>query len=173
MLLGTHHASITTPDIDRLADFYCNQLGFELVMVGAWDGDAPVCDLIYGLEKTSVRMAMLKLGGSFLELFEFIHPVGKRSDAERAVSTPGFTHVAVQVTDIEAEYARLVAEGVRFHCPPQEVPGLCKATYGRDPEGNIFELLEPAPRGAFDPAAPAGDQTSLREQLALTRSFRR
>ena len=29
-----------------------------------------------------------------------------------------------------------------FHCPPQEVEGGIRATYGRDPDGNVVELLE-------------------------------
>jgi len=30
---------------------------------------------------------------------------------------------------------------MRFHCPPQDVGDL-RATYGRDPDGNVVELLE-------------------------------
>jgi hypothetical protein len=39
-------------------------------------------------------------------------------------------------------YVRLVVAGVRFHCPVVTFPSGVKATYGRDQDGNVFELLE-------------------------------
>ena len=35
----------------------------------------------------------------------------------------------------------LVSKGVNFHCPPQDF-GSVKATYGRDIDGNVFEIQE-------------------------------
>jgi hypothetical protein len=31
---------------------------------------------------------------------------------------------------------------MRFHCPPQAAGKGIRATYGRDPDGNVVELLE-------------------------------
>jgi hypothetical protein len=45
------------------------------------------------------------------------------------------------VVDVDAEYERLKAAGMTFHCPPQGMSGI-RATYGRDPDGNVIELLE-------------------------------
>ena len=75
--------------------------------------------------------------------------LGKAGDPNRPVCDQGITHICLQVTDIDAEYARLSAAGMRFHCAPQTAPGLCRATYGRDPDGNIVELIEPDPAGPF------------------------
>jgi hypothetical protein len=36
---------------------------------------------------------------------------------------------------------------MRFHCPPQNL-GESRVTYGRDPDGNVIELLE-----SLDPAS--------------------
>ena len=75
MFRSLHHASITTADLDRLSAFYETHFGFERVSTqGEWDGGAPVADAIYGLRDTSVRMVMLRLGDTFLELFEFRRP---------------------------------------------------------------------------------------------------
>jgi len=150
MFRNLHHAGITTADVDRLSTFYETHFGFERVHQGEWDGGAPLADAIYGLRDTSVRMVMLRLGNTFLELFEFRRPVRTRDD-DRAVAVPGLTHVAVITDDIDADHDRLVAAGVTFHCPPQIAPGLCRAAYARDPDGNIVELLQPAPGGPFDP----------------------
>ena len=61
--------------------------------------------------------------------------------ANRAVNEHGITHICLQVRDIHSEYERLQAAGMSFHCPPQaQDTGF--VTYGRDPDGNVVELLE-------------------------------
>ena len=45
------------------------------------------------------------------------------------------------MVDIDKEYERLAAAGMRFHCAPVQ-NGDAKMTYGRDPDGNVIELLE-------------------------------
>jgi predicted enzyme related to lactoylglutathione lyase len=46
------------------------------------------------------------------------------------------------VEDIERVYRQAKASGARFHCAPLDFGGEARATYGRDPDGNIFELWE-------------------------------
>ena len=60
----------------------------------------------------------------------------------------GITHLCLDVSDIDAEYARLKGAGMRFHCPPQDL-GAARATYGRDPDGNVVELQE-----VMEPTSP-------------------
>lgn len=149
MITGLHHVSITTGNFDRMVDFYCDLLGFTVALEFSWDGDSPTSDAIFALEDTAVRMAMLKTSNAFFEIFEFSNPVGKANEPQRPVCDKGVTHMCLTVGDIDGEYARLLAAGMRFHCPPQMAQGLCRATYGRDPDGNIVELIEPEPDGAF------------------------
>ena len=73
--------------------------------------------------------------------------------SKRQVCNQGITHICIAVSDIAAEHARLSAAGMAFLSPPQDVPGLCRAVYGRDPDGNIVELIEADPAGPF--ALPA------------------
>ena len=58
----------------------------------------------------------------------------------------GYTHFALDVVDIDAEYQRLSENGMTFHAPPpsrEEMGGSAlRAIYGRDPDGNIIELQE-------------------------------
>lgn len=149
MILGLHHASITTGNLDRLAAFYRDQLGFTVVMESAWNGDNPQADTIFGLKGSAVRMVMLRTANAFLELFEFAHPVSPERGSDRPVFHQGLTHICIAVSDLEAEYARLCAAGMSFNSAPQHVPGLCRAVYGRDPDGNLIELIEPDPAGPF------------------------
>lgn len=154
-VLGLHHASITTEHLERLRTFYCGLFGFEVALEVEWDAGHPVPDAIYGLKDTAVRMLLLRHANACLEIFEFRSPRTGRPAGLPQVNTPGYTHVCLQVADIETEYARLSAAGVTFNCRPQSLRGWCKATYGRDPDGNLFELLEPIPGSVFDPRAAA------------------
>jgi catechol 2,3-dioxygenase-like lactoylglutathione lyase family enzyme len=149
MIVGLHHASITTPDRDRLVAFYRDLLGFEVVRQSEWAGGNPMADAIYDLKDSAVKMAMLRTANAYLEVFQFENPKGRTGALDRPVCDAGVTHICLTVTDIEGEYARLSAAGMRFHCPPQAAPGVGAATYGRDPDGNIVELIQPDPVGAF------------------------
>jgi len=141
MLLGFHHAAIATPDLERCLRFYTGVLGCEVVRTFGWEAGSEAADAVTGLEGSAARAAMLRLGSSHLEIFEFSAPAAAARRGERAVNEPGITHICLQVADIHAEYERLQAAGMRFHCPPQaQESGF--VTYGRDPDGNVIELLE-------------------------------
>jgi catechol 2,3-dioxygenase-like lactoylglutathione lyase family enzyme len=58
------------------------------------------------------------------------------------VSDQGITHFCFRVDDVEAAHARLEAAGDRFHCEPLTFGSRAIATYARDPDGNVFELLQ-------------------------------
>jgi glyoxylase I family protein len=141
MLMGFHHAAISTPDLDRFLEFYCDKLGCEVAWTFGWDAPSPEADSVTGLTGSAARAAMLKLGESYLEVFEFSAPPASPVNGERPVHEYGITHICLQVKDIHKEYERLKAAGMEFHCPPRaQDSGFL--TYGRDPDGNVVELLE-------------------------------
>jgi extradiol dioxygenase family protein len=84
---------------------------------------------------------MLKKGNAYLELFQYESPVPKEADPNRPVNDHGFTHICLDVTDLDGEYERLKAAGMHFHCAPIDMPNE-KTVYGRDPFGNVLELQE-------------------------------
>ncbi|RMF98586.1 MAG: VOC family protein [Gammaproteobacteria bacterium] len=141
MLKGFHHAAISTPDLDRLIEFYCGLLGCELAWTFGWDRGSGEADALTGLQESAARAAMLRLGDSHLELFEFSSPPPLPRAGERAVNAYGISHICIEVQDLQGEYARLSAAGMRFHCPPLAQDSGYVA-YGRDPDGNVVELLE-------------------------------
>ena len=142
MIHGINHVAISTHDIERLAAFYTDLLGFEEVFKLNWEVGDEVLDNITGLTDSSARIIMLKCGNACVELFEYASPPPKAGDPRRPVCDHGITHICLEVSDIEDEYARLSAAGMHFHCPPQLVGGTINATYGRDPDGNVVELLQ-------------------------------
>jgi catechol 2,3-dioxygenase-like lactoylglutathione lyase family enzyme len=141
MILGIHHTAISTGDIERSLRFYRDLLGFKEVFSSKWDIGTETTDNIVGLKDSSARVVMLRAGNACVELFQYATPEPKPGDVNRPVCDHGITHLCLQVADIDAEYTRLKAAGMRFHCPPQNTSGL-RATYGRDPDGNVVELLE-------------------------------
>lgn len=101
------------------------------------------------------KSALFRAGNTHLEIFRYITPVGKDPIVNRPACDAGVTHVAFDVVDILAEYERLKKAGVPFHTEPQTV-GLFRSTYGRDPDGNIFELQE-----VMDPRHPVALENLL------------
>jgi catechol 2,3-dioxygenase-like lactoylglutathione lyase family enzyme len=141
MIRGVHHTAISTGDLDRALAFYRDLFGFEVAMEFEWPKGTEFADRITGLEGSAARTAMLKAGNMWIEIFEYSSPTPKEGDPVRPVCDHGITHLCLDVVDIDAEYERLQAAGMRFHCPPQDL-GIAKATYGRDPDGNVVELQE-------------------------------
>ncbi len=145
MILGIHHVAISTGNLGRLVHFYTDVLGFEIVTEIGWK-DNPQIDRIVGLQGSEADSVMLRTGNIYIELFQYHKPEGKQSDPQRPVSDHGYTHFCIAVEDIDAEYERLLAAGMTFHCPPpggndsKEAP--VRATYGRDPDGNVIEIQE-------------------------------
>jgi len=145
MIRGIHHVAICTPDLDRLAAFYTDVMGFDEVMSTSWR-DRPLVDRMIGLTDSAARQVMLRAGNAHLELFQYESPVGSVADPDRNPASQGYTHFCIDVVDIDAEYARLSTNGMSFHSPPptrdEMNGGPIRAIYARDPDGNIVELQE-------------------------------
>lgn len=141
MFLGFHHTGISTPDLDRLKDFYCNLLGFEERAGGEWEQGRPDLDAIVGFEDSAARFVMLWTGNTHLELFEYRHPTPKPRDPSTRACDHGISHICVDVIDVDSEYERLLAAGVKFTTPPVSVFGV-RTTYAQDPDGNVLEFQE-------------------------------
>ena len=141
MIKGFHHAAISTPDLQRCIDFYTNVIGGEVAWTFGWPAGTPEADQVTGLQNSAAQAAMLKIGDTFLEVFEFSSPQSKPQSGKRPVNNHGITHICLEVTDIRTEYKRLHDAGMEFNCEPQQQDG-SSMVYGRDPDGNVVELIE-------------------------------
>jgi catechol 2,3-dioxygenase-like lactoylglutathione lyase family enzyme len=138
------HVGISVADIDRSIAFYREMFGMEQACdVFAFDG--PRFSAVMGLPQASGRMCMITGGDVALELFEFAAPEPEAQDPAYPVANHGISHFGFEVEDIEAVHARLSAAGVTLHAPVTTFASGMKATYGRDPDGNVFEIMERGP----------------------------
>lgn len=143
MISGVHHVGFSTPDIERLIDFYRDVVGFELALRIEHGTPSGQLDKMVEMDGVTSRMAMLRAGNVFLELIQFNTPPGKPRPADWKIADHGIGHIGLLVDDIDAEYARLSAAGMHFHAPPVHNQGRpTAACWGRDPDGNRVEIIQ-------------------------------
>ena len=148
MSLRLSHVGLSVVDLDRSIAFYRRVFNMRVGVEGGFGG-APY-ESVLALQGASGRAALLESddGALQIELFEFAAPAPRPADRKRRVCDHGLTHFCVEVNDIASEYRRMKEAGVTFHCEPRVFePSGSKATYGRDPDGNVFELWEKAGAG--------------------------
>lgn len=139
MIQGVHHLAISTHDLDRFVDHYQLWFGFERCGKGGWDVGNTRIDQMVGLADSAARYEMIRLGNIYIEVFEYAAP---RGEAMRPrMCDHGLIHLCLYTDDVVADYERLKALGMEFNCPPGG-SGATRATYGRDCDGNIVELLQ-------------------------------
>ena len=126
----------------RALGFYRDLLGLEVVLEYDWPVGTKVADRVAGLSGSAARSAVVRVGNAMIELYEWSAPTPLSADPERRVCDHGITHICLDVIEIDAEYKRLKAAGVPFHCEPQKVGKGVRCTYARDPDGNVIELQE-------------------------------
>lgn len=100
MLTKINHVGIAVRSLDEVLPLYRDQLGMA-------------CKGIEEVAEQKVRVAMLQIGESKIELLE---PTSPESPLAKFLEKngPGIHHLAYEVADIEAAIARLVADGVRM-----------------------------------------------------------
>ncbi|MFN8512839.1 MAG: VOC family protein [Thermomicrobiales bacterium] len=121
-ITGTHHLALATRNFDRLRDFYTQTLG--LPILGGFPGE---------------RIIFLGAGTTAIELLE-------EGTTPRPHDPTGWSHLALEVADLDAAHATLAARGVPFHLPPENYPPdtpTVRIAFFRDPDGNEIELIQP------------------------------
>ena len=100
MLTKINHIGIAVKSLEISIPFYRDNLGMSFAGIEA-------------VEEQKVRVAMLQVGESKIELLE---PTAEDSPVARFIEKngEGIHHVAYEVEDIEAAIAKLTEEGVRM-----------------------------------------------------------
>jgi catechol-2,3-dioxygenase len=126
-----NHAVLFVSDLDRVVDFYSRAFGFEVIF------------------QTPGQAAFLRARNSTNH-----HDLGLFASRERTrapLGSPGLYHLAWEVPTIDdlaaaratlAEFGALVGESDH---------GATKSLYGKDPDGNEFEIMWLVPRADWGP----------------------
>ncbi|MCX6690700.1 MAG: VOC family protein [Methanoregula sp.] len=142
MIRTVRHVGIVVKKIDDVLPFYRDLLGMKLVK----KTHEPEQFINHLLGISRCQLVTVKLaaeeGETLLELLEFAsHP----SDHAAAPSlfSPGITHIAFTVKNLDGLYQKLINEGILFLSPPlRSTDGFAKVAFCRDPAGNYLELVE-------------------------------
>lgn len=120
-IIGTHHVGISTPDLDRLLEFYVDVLGLRP------DGGFP-----------DQNIAFVDAGTTLVEL---VGETAGNTDCRKS----GWNHLALEVQDVDAAFAKLSARGIAFDVSPEDFPPndpKFRIAFLHDPDGNQIELIQ-------------------------------
>jgi lactoylglutathione lyase len=129
LITGVAHVGIRVHELSRSRAFY-ESLGFKF-LVGPI-GPEPVAIL----EHPSGVVVNFIINSSRLAQENILMDVPEKH--------PGYTHVALAVTNLDLAHEALLAVGVGIAEGPVEFPG-ARALFIRDPDGNVIEFNQAVP----------------------------
>lgn len=142
MSVRFHHPGLVVPDIEKACAFYKDLLEVEEVRRFSWDfKDGDFAAAIINLTGSAAEAIMLEGEGFNFELFQYSAPEQHGDPGTREPCDPGITHIAFEFDDIKIACQRFTEGGGSLHGDPVDL-GHAKVIYGRDPFGNIIELMQ-------------------------------
>jgi len=154
MIQGFWHVAFTVRDLESSVKWYTEALGLEYVRGQVQENE--YTSRLVGFPNARLKVALLRvpgqplgLSGHHIELIEYERPRGE--DIPLDTNRTGVGHWAFEVDDLQAEFNRLKALGVRFksETPNQITEGVNRggcSVYFLDPDGITLELLQPPSR---------------------------
>jgi glyoxylase I family protein len=135
-----HHTAFSCHDYPKARAFFVDLLGFE-VLGEIETRDEPELAAIVGMPGACCTWAMLGRDGYHIELFRWKTPEGQPVALRQC--DVGWTHICMQVRDIDEVWRRLKAAGYEPLSRPGNLRGgRAKPFYCRGPEGCIVEFCE-------------------------------
>jgi len=138
---GIHHIGMNSANASALVEFYTQILDFRLVTDFVGWRDYREADALVGTEGSAAAFAMLQCSNCYLEIFQYENPASENLGAKRAWDR-GYTHLCLGVDDVVAAHHELKTRGMPFLAESPVDFGEIKAIYGRDPDGNLIELIQ-------------------------------
>lgn len=121
IFMGVDHPAIASANVDSLAKWYCEVLGCEK----------------YHREDKPVWMLKAK-DGSLLEIM----PIDDTERPKRTTWAPGWSHLAVRVSDFSEAESILDRQRINWTSTVVEAIGSGKVRSFEDPEGNMLKIIE-------------------------------
>ena len=131
-ILGLHHATLISSDLDRTAGFYRDILGFALVREGVNEDDPGTRHFWFAADPGNPEGLQL----SFLEYPQM---------QEASQGTGSVHHLALKVgSPAEVESWRDYLQSREIPTTPVHRRGGLSSVYLRDPDGHILEIVADA-----------------------------
>ena len=121
VFLGIDHPAVAAEDVDGLAAWYVETLGYEKV----FRHDKPV-------------WILRAQDGTLLEIM----PRDETPRPERTTWTPGWSHIAIRVSDFDRAQRVLDGKGLQWTGNETGAIGGGRVRNFVDPEGNMLQILE-------------------------------
>ena len=143
--IGIRHAAIVASDMEKVLPFYRDLLGMQIW--ADFKDDSEYVQAVTGVKGAHIWTVNLKtVDGATIQLKQYLSHPQSAPPPKRSCDT-GLNHLAIQVDDIDAIYAKLQACGTTFYTPPMvSSQGIAKVAICRDPEGVLIELVEMLPQ---------------------------
>ncbi|MDR2042457.1 MAG: VOC family protein [Tannerella sp.] len=121
VFLGIDHPAIAAEDVETLSKWYCTVLGYEVHT------------------RTDKPIYIVKApDGTLIEIM----PKDDTARPARTVNTPGWSHLALRVSDFDAAVAALDARGVAWTGDEFTAVGGGRIRNFTDPEGNLLQIVQ-------------------------------
>ncbi len=121
VFIGIDHPAIAADDVELLTKWYCEALGYEVLV------------------KTAKPVYIIKASdGTFIEIM----PKDESARPERAICTPGYSHLALRVSDMDVAMAHLDKMGVTWWGAEFDAAGGGRIRNFNDPEGNMLQIIQ-------------------------------
>jgi catechol 2,3-dioxygenase-like lactoylglutathione lyase family enzyme len=133
-----NHVGLTVSDIDSSVAFYAGVVGMTVQTRTSSGG--PWFDTLTGNDGAVIDVVMLRATDVVLQLVQYLQ--GGNSEAMTGHSRVGNVHLCINVDDVEATRAAVVAAGLpATPIVALPVPGM-RSFYTSDPDGVPVELLQ-------------------------------
>jgi catechol 2,3-dioxygenase-like lactoylglutathione lyase family enzyme len=140
-LYRTRHVSLSTPNVNRLKDFYSAFLGGQtprhVGRVLKVSGDT--IDAVSGLEGSKIEMAWVQTRNLEIEMFQYHSHPTEISVEPRPLDAVGYNMIVFDVSDIEAARERVLDAGGTIVSDLGQMDG-GNILFARDPDGNLLGL---------------------------------
>ena len=138
--VGLNHMGLCVRDVGASVAFYRDVVGFEVRtppfrMAGEW------FDTLTWNEGAEIEVAMLALGGFTMQLVGY-HAAGA-DPAPPGHNHPGNPHLCIDVDDVDATHAEVLALGAHRPTAIVDIAGTgTRSFYVEDPDGTPVEFLQ-------------------------------
>ncbi|MDR0348530.1 MAG: VOC family protein [Tannerella sp.] len=119
---GIDHPAIAADNVELLSKWYCEVLGYEVLF-----------------HTTDKSVYIIKApDGTYIEVM----PKDENKRPDRTTHTPGWSHLALRVSDMDAAMAALDQQGVAWEGAEFEAAGGGRIRNFTDPEGNLLQIIQ-------------------------------